>query len=70
MANPAFGSKNVEKLLNAAFENKRHLKRMCHAVDAAVLRSGSIVEIALAAKVDCTTLIVRSALLKGPRPTP
>jgi len=65
MANPAFGSKNVEKLLNAAFETN-DLKRMCHAVDAAVLRSGSIVEIALAAKVDRTTLYRAFRLAKGP----
>ena len=61
----AFGSKHVEKLLNAAFETN-DLQRMCRAVDAAVLRSGSIIEIALAAKVDRTTLYRAFRLAKGP----
>lgn len=55
MANPAFESKDVEKLLNAAFETN-DLQRICRAVDAAVLRFGSIIESARAAEVDRVTL--------------
>ena len=65
MANPGFGSKDVEKLLNAAFETN-DLQRICRAVDAAVLRSGSIIEIARAAELDRVTLYRAFRLAKGP----
>ena len=65
MANPAFGSKDVEKLLNAAFETN-DLQRICRAVDAAVLRSGSIIEIVRAAELDRVTLYRAFRLEKGP----
>ena len=65
MANPAFGSKDVEKLLNAAFETN-DLQRICRAVDAAVLRSGSIIEIVRAAELDRVTLYRNFRLAKGP----
>ena len=65
MANPGFGSKDVEKLLNAAFETN-DLQRICRAVDAAVLRSGSIIEIARAAELDRVTLYRTFRLAKGP----
>jgi DNA-binding phage protein len=55
MANSTFGSKDVERPLNAAFETN-DLRRICRAVDAAVLRSGSIIEIARAAELDRVTL--------------
>jgi DNA-binding phage protein len=64
MANPAFGSKDVEKLLNAAFETN-DLQRLCRAVDAAVLRSGSIIEIARAAELDRVTLYRAFRLERG-----
>ncbi len=65
MANPAFGTKDVEKLLNAAFETN-DLQRICRAVDAAVLQSGSIIEIARAAELDRVTLYRAFRLEKGP----
>ena len=65
MANPGFGSKDVEKLLNAAFETN-DVQRICRAVDAAVLRSGSIIEIARAAELDRVTLYRAFRLAKGP----
>ena len=65
MANAGFGSKDVEKLLNAAFETN-DLQRICRAVGAAVLRSGSIVEIARAAELDRVTLYRAFRLAKGP----
>ena len=65
MANPGFGSKDVEKLLNAAFETN-DVQRICRAVDAAVLRSGSIIEIARAAELDRVTLYRSFRLAKGP----
>ena len=65
MANPGFGSKDVEKLLNAAFETN-DLQRICRAVGTAVLRSGSIIEIARAAELDRVTLYRAFRLAKGP----
>jgi DNA-binding phage protein len=65
MANPAFGSKDVEKLLNEAFETN-DLQRICRAVDAAVLRSGSIIEIVRAAELDRVTLYRAFRLERGP----
>ena len=65
MTNPAFRSKNVEKLLNAAFETS-DLKRICRAIDAAVLQSGSIIEVARAAKLDRVTLYRAFRLENGP----
>ena len=46
---------DVEMLLNKAFETN-DLRRICRAVDAAVVQSGSIVEIARAAEIDRVTL--------------
>jgi probable addiction module antidote protein len=65
MANSTFGSKDVERPLNAAFETN-DLRRICRAVDAAVLRSGSIIEIARAAELDRVTLYRAFRLERGP----
>jgi DNA-binding phage protein len=65
MANPAFKSKDVERLLNAAFETN-DLKRICRAVDAAVPQSGSIIEVARAAELDRVTLYRAFRLERGP----
>ena len=56
---------DVEKLLNEAFETN-DLRRICRAVDAAVVQSGSIVEIARAAEVDRVTLYRAFRLERGP----
>jgi DNA-binding phage protein len=65
MANHAFRSSDVETLLNTAFETN-DLKRICRAIDAAVLQSGSIIEVARAAKVDRVTLYRAFRLANGP----
>lgn len=65
MANPAFESKDIEKLLNAAFETN-DLQRICRAVDAAVLQTGSIIETARAAQLDRVTLYRAFRLERGP----
>jgi probable addiction module antidote protein len=56
---------DVEKLLNEAFETN-DLRRICRAVDAAVVQSGSIVEIARAAELDRVTLYRAFRLERGP----
>jgi probable addiction module antidote protein len=65
MINSAFASKDVERLLNAAFETN-DLQNICRAVDAAVLRSGSIIEIARAAQIDRVTLYRAFRRERGP----
>ena len=52
-------------LLNKAFETN-DLRRICRAVDAAVVQSGSIVEIARAAEIDRVTLYRAFRLERGP----
>lgn len=66
MANSVSESKEVEKLLNAAFETN-DLKQICSAVDAAVHESGSsIAEIARAAELDRGTLYRAFRFARGP----
>jgi DNA-binding phage protein len=64
MSNSAL-KKEVERLLNSAFETN-DLQNICRAVDTAVLRSGSIVEIARAAQIDRVTLYRAFRLQRGP----
>jgi probable addiction module antidote protein len=61
----ALVSNDLEKLLNAAFATN-DLHRICRAIDAGVLKSSSIVEIAQAAEVDRTTLYRAFRCEKGP----
>ncbi len=65
MTNTTSRFKDVEKLLNAAFETN-DLKMICRAIDAAVLQSGSTIEVARAAKLDRVTLYRAFRLEKGP----
>lgn len=65
MTNTTSRSKDVEKLLNAAFETN-DLKMICRAIDAAVLQSGSNIEVARAAKLNRVTLYRAFRLEKGP----
>jgi hypothetical protein len=46
-SNSAYGSKNVERLLNSAFKTS-DMQNICRAVDASVLQSGGVIEIARA----------------------
>ncbi len=57
--------KDVERLLNSAFETD-DLQNICRAIDTAVLRSGSIVKIAQAARIDRVTLYRAFRLQRGP----
>lgn len=61
----ALVSNDLEKLLNAAFATN-DLHRICRAIDAGVLKSLSIIEIAQAAEVDRTTLYRAFRCEKGP----
>ena len=63
--NSASGSKDVERLLNSAFETS-DMQNICRAVDAAVLQSGGVIEIARAAKIDRVTLYRAFRLERGP----
>lgn len=65
MARVSYRSKELEATLNAAFATN-NLKCICRAVDAAMLRSGNLVEIARAAEVDRTTLYRAFRLERGP----
>ena len=56
---------DVEKLLNAAFKTN-DLRSICRAVDAAVLQSGSIIQVARAAELDRVTLYRAFRLERGP----
>jgi DNA-binding phage protein len=58
------GSRDVEVLLNAAFETN-NLQCICRAVDAAMIRCGSITEIARAAELDRVTLYRAFRLQRG-----
>jgi len=64
-SNSASGSKDVERLLNSAFETS-DMKNICRAVDAAVLQSGGVIEIARTAKIDRVTLYRAFRLERGP----
>jgi DNA-binding phage protein len=64
-SNSAYGSKDVERLLNSAFKTN-DMQDICRAVDAAVLRSGSIIEVARAAQIDRVTLYRAFRLERGP----
>ena len=57
--------KDVERMLNSAFETD-DLQNICRAIDTAVLRSGSIVKIAQAARIDRVTLYRAFRLQRGP----
>ena len=61
----ARASNNLEEPLNAAFATN-DLHRICRAIDAGLLKSFSIIEIARAAEVDRTTLYRAFRLEKGP----
>jgi DNA-binding phage protein len=54
-----------ERLLNSAFQTS-DMEAICQAVDAAVLRSGGISEIAKAAQIDRVTLYRAFRLVRGP----
>jgi DNA-binding phage protein len=56
---------DVEKLLNAAFKTN-DLRSICRAVDAAVIQSGSIIQVARAAELDRVTLYRAFRLERGP----
>lgn len=62
----ALASNELESSLNAAFATK-NLRCICRAVDAAVLHSGRIIEIARAAECDRTTLYRAFRLGGGPK---
>jgi DNA-binding phage protein len=64
-SNSAYGSKNVERLLNSAFKTS-DMPNICRAVDASVLQSGGVIEIARAAKIDRVTLYRAFRLERGP----
>ena len=64
MASVSFKSKDVETILNAAFETN-NLQCICRAVDVAMLLSGSIGEIARTAELDRVTLYRAFRLEKG-----
>jgi DNA-binding phage protein len=57
---------DVEKLLKAAFKTS-DMQDICRAVDVALLQSGSINQIARAAKIDRATLYRAFRLERGPR---
>ena len=57
--------KDVDGLLNSAFKTD-DLQNICRAIDAAVLRSGGIVKIARAARIDRVTLYRAFRLQRGP----
>jgi DNA-binding phage protein len=64
MACVSLGSKELETMLNAAFETN-NLQCICRAVDAAMLQSGSVGEIARAAELDRVTLYRAFRLERG-----
>jgi DNA-binding phage protein len=58
-------SEGIEGLLSSAFETN-DLRKICCAIDTAVIRSGGIVEIARAAQIDRGTLYRAFRLQRGP----
>ena len=58
-------SKDLEGCLNRAFATS-NLRRICLAVDTAVLQSGGVVDVARAAEIDRTTLYRAFRLAGGP----
>jgi DNA-binding phage protein len=58
------GSRELEKMLNAAFETN-NLQSICQAIDCATLQSGGVTEIARRAQIDRVTLYRGLRLEKG-----